>query len=127
MKAHTYSSFDNAILRTSDQHETLDFQEVGQFRRVELPHTDSVAFLVGFSQDSPEMGYQGEIGRYGIGSLMSIFSMHKWRNGNVPTPSVPTRIPKTSASRAFWTVAYRFMRSLFTLADSKRVDLVGGS
>lgn len=44
-----------------------------------------------------------------------------------PTPKVPTRIPKTSASRAFWTTAYRRMRSLFVFPDSMRVDFVEGS
>lgn len=46
---------------------------------------------------------------------------------NAPTPSVPTNIPNTSASRAFWMIAYRRMRSLFTLPVSRRVDRVLGS
>lgn len=44
----------------------------------------------------------------------------------VPTPRVPTRIPNTSASRAFCTVAYRRMRRRFVRIDSRRVVFVRG-
>lgn len=45
---------------------------------------------------------------------------------HVPTPRVPTSIPKTSASRAFWTTAYRRMRSLFVREDSRRAVSTSG-
>ena len=44
----------------------------------------------------------------------------------IPTPKVPTRIPNTSASRAFWTVAYRRMRRRFVRTDSRRAVSVCG-
>jgi len=44
----------------------------------------------------------------------------------LPTPRVPTRIPNTSASRAFCTAAYRRMRRRFVRTDSRRAVLVCG-
>lgn len=37
---------------------------------------------------------------------------------DVPTPRVPTMMPKTSASRARWTTAYRRISSLFVRPES---------
>jgi len=62
--------------------------------------------------DEREVGcYQGFFGS---------ISGTKQRPDDIPTPRVPTRIPKTSESRAFWTTAYRRMRSLFVREDSRR-------
>lgn len=47
--------------------------------------------------------------------------------GNAPTPSVPTRIPITSASLAFSTVAYRRINMRFVRPLSSREDRVAGS
>lgn len=57
----------------------------------------------------------------------SAMDLNVRESDNVPTPSVPTNMPNTSASRAFWIIAYRRMRSLFTLPVSRRVDRVLGS
>jgi hypothetical protein len=65
-----------------------------------------------------------------VGSCETCQTMGKTYNDigtHVPTPRVPTSIPKTSASRAFWTTAYRRMRSLFVREDSSRAMSVCGS
>ena len=46
---------------------------------------------------------------------------------HAPTPSVPTRIPITSASLAFSTVAYRRINMRFVRPLSSREDRVAGS
>jgi hypothetical protein len=51
----------------------------------------------------------------------------KRRVGGEPTPRVPTRIPNTSASRAFWRIAYRRIRSLFVFIDWRVACRVVGS
>ena len=45
----------------------------------------------------------------------------------LPTPRVPTRMPKTSASLACWTTAYLRMRRAFVRTDSRRVVFFSGS
>jgi hypothetical protein len=46
---------------------------------------------------------------------------------DIPTPRVPTKIPNTSASRAFCTATYLRMSSLLVRADSSCVIFVLGS
>lgn len=62
--------------------------------------------------------------------LRKIFHMrhvHRGRATYTPTPSVPTRMPNTSASLAFCTTAYLLINNLFVRPDSILAVLVLGS
>jgi hypothetical protein len=54
--------FDESVLRTSDEDETLDFEEVGQFCWVEFPDADCVAFFVFACEQGAKVFDDGEIG-----------------------------------------------------------------
>ena len=54
--------FYKTVFWAGDEDKALDFQEVGQFSRVEFAYADCVAFLLFACEKAADMGYQREIG-----------------------------------------------------------------